>query len=299
MAWRRSRTSRSGVVANVSAWNYPVLRGLATCSCPRCWPGNAVLYKPSEFATLTGLAIAEALHEAGVPAAVFAPVHRRRRGRPRAARAAARRRVLHRLLRHRPQDRGGGGAPAHEGAARAGRQGSRLRRRRRGRRGGGQGHRRRRLLQHRPELLLGRAHLRARADPRRLRRGVRARRCRASSSAIPLDEKTYIGPVAREAQLGVLEAQVADAQAKGGAAPERRRAPRPARLLLRADRASPTSTTRMALMREETLRPAHRHPEGQGRRRGRCALMNDTEYGLTAGVYTRDEDRARDASWPA
>ena len=45
--------------------------------------------------------------------------------------------------------------------------------RRRGRRGRGQGHRRRRLLQHRPELLLGGAHLRPRADPRRLRGGLR------------------------------------------------------------------------------------------------------------------------------
>ena len=33
--------------------------------------GNAVLYKPSEFATLTGLAIADLLQEAGVPSAVF------------------------------------------------------------------------------------------------------------------------------------------------------------------------------------------------------------------------------------
>src|SRR4029079_12409235 len=33
-----------------------------------------VLYKPSEFATLTGLEIAKLLHAAGVPADVFAPV---------------------------------------------------------------------------------------------------------------------------------------------------------------------------------------------------------------------------------
>jgi acyl-CoA reductase-like NAD-dependent aldehyde dehydrogenase len=36
--------------------------------------GNAVLYKPSEFATLTGLHIARLLHEAGVPEDVFVPV---------------------------------------------------------------------------------------------------------------------------------------------------------------------------------------------------------------------------------
>ena len=41
---------------------------------PALLAGNAVLYKPSEYATLTGLAIAELLHEAGVPSDVFVPV---------------------------------------------------------------------------------------------------------------------------------------------------------------------------------------------------------------------------------
>ena len=41
---------------------------------PALLAGNAVLYKPSEFATLTGLHIAELLHEAGVPHDVFVPV---------------------------------------------------------------------------------------------------------------------------------------------------------------------------------------------------------------------------------
>src|SRR4029077_18541584 len=41
---------------------------------PALVAGNAVLYKPSEFATLTGLKIAEMLHESGVPQDVFVPV---------------------------------------------------------------------------------------------------------------------------------------------------------------------------------------------------------------------------------
>ena len=41
---------------------------------PALLTGNAVLYKPSEFATLTGLHIARLLHAAGVPADVFAPL---------------------------------------------------------------------------------------------------------------------------------------------------------------------------------------------------------------------------------
>ena len=38
---------------------------------PALLTGNAVLYKPSEYATLTGLEIARLLHEAGVPERVF------------------------------------------------------------------------------------------------------------------------------------------------------------------------------------------------------------------------------------
>ena len=62
-----------GVIANISAWNYPYFVG-SNVFVPALLTGNAVLYKPSEFATLTGLAIAELLHEAGVPKAVFTPL---------------------------------------------------------------------------------------------------------------------------------------------------------------------------------------------------------------------------------
>src|SRR5687768_8606118 len=59
-----------GVIANISAWNYPYFVG-SNVFVPALLAGNAVLYKPSEFATLTGLAIARLLHESGVPDAVF------------------------------------------------------------------------------------------------------------------------------------------------------------------------------------------------------------------------------------
>src|SRR5258705_9020173 len=62
-----------GVVANVSAWNYPYFVG-GNVFVPALLTGNAVLYKPSEYATLTGLAIADRLHAAGVPADVLIPV---------------------------------------------------------------------------------------------------------------------------------------------------------------------------------------------------------------------------------
>jgi acyl-CoA reductase-like NAD-dependent aldehyde dehydrogenase len=59
-----------GVIGNISAWNYPYLVGV-NVFVPALLAGNAVLYKPSEFASLTGLEIAKALYEAGVPENVF------------------------------------------------------------------------------------------------------------------------------------------------------------------------------------------------------------------------------------
>lgn len=59
-----------GVVANISAWNYPYLVGV-NVFVPALIAGNAVLYKPSEYASLTGLHIAELLQEAGIPDDVF------------------------------------------------------------------------------------------------------------------------------------------------------------------------------------------------------------------------------------
>ena len=55
-----------GVVANISAWNYPYFVG-CNVIVPALLTGNAVLYKPSEFAAQTGLHIARLLHSAGVP----------------------------------------------------------------------------------------------------------------------------------------------------------------------------------------------------------------------------------------
>jgi acyl-CoA reductase-like NAD-dependent aldehyde dehydrogenase len=62
-----------GVIANISAWNYPYFVG-SNVFVPALLAGNAVLYKPSEFATLTGRHIAETFHEAGIPADVFIAV---------------------------------------------------------------------------------------------------------------------------------------------------------------------------------------------------------------------------------
>jgi acyl-CoA reductase-like NAD-dependent aldehyde dehydrogenase len=59
-----------GIVCNISAWNYPYLVGV-NVFVPALLAGNAVLYKPSEYATLTGLQIGSLLKEAGVPENIF------------------------------------------------------------------------------------------------------------------------------------------------------------------------------------------------------------------------------------
>ncbi len=59
-----------GVIANISAWNYPYLVGMNVII-PALIGGNAVLYKPSEYSTLTGLAIQQLLYRSGIPENVF------------------------------------------------------------------------------------------------------------------------------------------------------------------------------------------------------------------------------------
>lgn len=59
-----------GVIANISAWNYPYLVGV-NVFIPALIGGNAVLYKPSEYATLTGRHIQRLLHASGIPQDCF------------------------------------------------------------------------------------------------------------------------------------------------------------------------------------------------------------------------------------
>src|SRR5205814_9886070 len=62
-----------GVVAHISAWNYPYFVALNSIV-PALLAGNAVLYKPSEHATLTGLRLVDLFHRAGVPVDVVQAV---------------------------------------------------------------------------------------------------------------------------------------------------------------------------------------------------------------------------------
>jgi acyl-CoA reductase-like NAD-dependent aldehyde dehydrogenase len=112
----------------------------------------------------------------------------------------------------------------------------------------------------------------------------------------PLAADTYLGPLTRAPQLKVLEDQIADAKAKG------------ARCLLGGQRSNGPMGGKgnwfeatvfdnvnhsMSLMREESFGPIigiqKVNDDAEAIR-----LMNDTAYGLTAGVYTPNEQHARD-----
>src|SRR5688572_12406959 len=59
-----------GVICNISAWNFPYNVGV-NVFVPALLAGNAVFYKPSEYASLTGLEIEKLLKQAGIPEDVF------------------------------------------------------------------------------------------------------------------------------------------------------------------------------------------------------------------------------------
>jgi len=275
-----------GVVANISAWNYPWFVG-ANVFVPALLAGNAVIYKPSEYAAMTGLAIARLLHESGVPEDVFVPVIG-------AGDAGA-------ALLKLPVDgvffTGSYGTGKKIAEAVRGR-----------------------LIK--LQLELGGkdpVYVCEDVDVAKAAAGIAdgafyntGQSCcsveriyvhqkvfkpfvdafvaevKGYKSGDPMDDKTYIAPLTRAPQVKVLEAQVSDAKKKG------------AKVLTGGKRGKgsyfePTVLVdvnhSMAVMREESfgpiigLMPVRDDAEAQ-------RLMNDTDYGLTAGVYTANRKRA-------
>ncbi len=278
-----------GVVANISAWNYPYFVG-SNVFVPALLAGNAVLYKPSEFASLTGLAIGEMLHAAGVPPDVFCvvigagatggflvdqPVNgifftgSYATGARIAAACAPRMVKLQLEL--------GGKDPSYvcedadlKTAAESLADGAMY--------NAGQSC-----------CSVERIYVHERSYDRLLEAFVAT--VQGYKCGDPMDEATYLGPLARAPQLAVLERQVTDAVAKGARLlTGGKRIARPgnwfeATVLSNVDHA-------MAVMREESFGPIIGIQKVANDAEA-VRLMNDTEYGLTAGVYTPDEARAR------
>jgi acyl-CoA reductase-like NAD-dependent aldehyde dehydrogenase len=279
-----------GVVANISAWNYPWFVG-CNVVVPALLTGNVVLYKPSEYATLSGLHLTRLLHAAGVPEAALqclvgtgevggALLQQRLDGVFFTGSHATGVRIAETLAPRlvKLQLELGGKDPAY---------------------------------------VLADADVAAAADS--LADGAMYNTGQSCCSVEriyvheslhdafverfvatvkgmrlgdPLQPDTYIGAIARAPQLAVLQAQVDDALAHGATLRcGGHTLPSPGHWF------EPTVLTGvhhgMALMREESFGPVIGIQKVVSDDEA-VALMNDTRYGLTAGVYTRDPDKAQE-----
>jgi acyl-CoA reductase-like NAD-dependent aldehyde dehydrogenase len=277
-----------GVVAHVSAWNYPYFVGLNSIV-PALLTGNAVLYKPSEYATLTGLRLVDLLHRAGVPVDVVQVVVGG--GATGAALVdadidmvcftgsyATGTKVAATAADHlvRVQLELGGKDAAYvcddvdvEDAAIAVAEGA----------------------------FYNSGQSCSATERVYVQDGIWDRFVDAFVDVVktyrlgpPEDDATDLGPLARAAQLDVLDTQLADAQARGARVLHGgRRIDRPGNWF------EPTVLVdvddRAAIVRDESfgpviaLQPVRDDADA-------LARMNDTEYGLGAAVFTRDRDRA-------
>ncbi|MBI2809590.1 MAG: aldehyde dehydrogenase family protein [Candidatus Melainabacteria bacterium] len=277
-----------GVIVNISAWNYPYFVG-GNVFVPALLTGNAILYKPSEFSSLTGLAIEEMLHQAGIPKGCFATViGTGEQGAAllklpingvfftgsyatgaKIAEAASRKMIKMQLEL-------GGKDPVYvcedvdvasvaagvaDGAFYNTGQSC---------------------------CSVERIYVHEKIYSQFVEEFVKT--TQSFELGDPKKDSTYIGAITRSAQIDVLEAQVKDAVGKG------------ARVVLGGHRIrgagnyfEPTVLTEvnhsMQVMREESFGPIIGIQKVSSDAEA-LELMNDTDYGLTAAVYTKDRERA-------
>ena len=277
-----------GVVGNISAWNYPYFVG-SNVFIPALLTGNTVLYKPSEYALLTGLEITKLFYEVGIPKDVFQTVIG-------AGEAGAQ-------LSGLPLD-----GLFFTGSYLTGKKIAQS------------SHQQLLKLQLElggkdPAYVCEDADLQATAENLADGAFYNAGQSCCSIERIYVHEKiyddfleqftkcvknfktgdptssdTYLGPLTRVQQIGVLENQVKDALSKG------------AKILLGGHATEGTSNYfeptilievnhDMLLMKEESFGPIIGIQKVKSDDEA-VSLMNDTEYGLTSGVFTQDQVRA-------
>ena len=280
-----------GVIANISAWNYPYLVGV-NVFIPALIAGNAVLYKPSEFATLTGIEIQKLWNQAGLERGLFHTVVGD--GKVGAALLdldmdgyfftgsyhtgkyiydkAAEKMVPCQLEL-------GGKDPLYvtdknhniQEVARAAVEGAFY--------NNGQSC-----------CAVERIYVHQNIYHDFINRFVQE--VKQLKMGDPENEEVFVGPIARQQQIAFLEDQVADAEAKGG------------KVLSGGKRETrqgyyfqPTvvinTSHQMKLMTEETFGPVIGIQKVKNDEEA-IQLMSDTEFGLTASVFTEDERQARE-----
>ncbi|MEO5685407.1 MAG: aldehyde dehydrogenase family protein [Chitinophagaceae bacterium] len=278
-----------GVIANISAWNYPYLVG-TNVFIPALIGGNAVLYKPSEYTLLTGLHIQRLLHKAGVPENVFAVA---------AGAAAAGEAIValplngyfftgsyqtgkyiaektaHKLVP--VQLELGGKDPLYiandvddvKTVAAGNADGA---------------------FYNNGQSCCSVERIYVHQDIYEEYIAAFVQEVKSWKSGLPTEEGVYIGPLTRPAQLKILEQQVKDAVEKGAT-------------LLYGGKSVPGTgnyfeptvltnvNNQMLVMRDESFGPIIGIMKVTGDQEA-VKLMQDTDYGLTAGVYSKDFARA-------
>jgi len=278
-----------GVIANISAWNYPYFVSI-NVFLPALLTGNAVLFKPSEFTTLSGIKMSKLLHEAGIPEDIFIPIIGDHKAGSLlldcdldgvfftgsyATGKKISEHIAPKLIKLQLEL--GGKDPAYVCAdmnvketAESLVEGSFY--------NAGQSC-----------CAIERIYVERSISEEFLKHFVAA--AKKMKVGDPLNEKTEMGPLARKAQLDVLTNQVKDALDKG------------AKLLCGGHKKEgagyyfePTVMTgvdhSMTIMKEESFGPVIGIQAVENDEEA-IQLMNDTEYGLTAGVFTKDKERAQ------
>jgi acyl-CoA reductase-like NAD-dependent aldehyde dehydrogenase/gamma-glutamyl-gamma-aminobutyrate hydrolase PuuD len=278
-----------GVICNISAWNYPYLVGI-NVFIPALLAGNAVMYKPSEHSSLTGLHVEKLLKKAGVPENIF--------------HVAIGARTTGGLLLELPFDgyfftgsyktgkniyeklaptmipvqcEMGGKDPLYiaddvediKKVAAATADGAFY--------NNGQSC-----------CAVERIYVHEKIYDRYIDEFIKE--VKSWKVGLPSEEGIYIGPLSRKEQLDLLEAQVADALSKG------------ASILTGGKKLNgkgyffePTVLVnvnhKMAVMKDETFGPVIGIMKVKGDEEA-IQLMQDSEYGLTAAVYSTDKNKA-------
>lgn len=280
-----------GVIANISAWNYPWFVG-SNVYVPALIAGNAVLYKPSEFALMSGEIMARWLYDSGVPKDIFIVI----RGKGEAGAALLEQKIDGVFFTGSVAT----GAKIAEAAAK-------------------------KFIKVQLEL--------GGKDPAYITEDVDVKAAAESTADGAMyntgqsccsvervyvhekiydkfvenftatvkgfkagnveDNETYVGALTRgKVQLEFLEGQIQDALKKGGKLLAGGKPIAGTKGVFLEPTVIADANHSMALMRDESFGPVIGIMKVKDDAEAQ-KLMNDTEYGLTAAVYSRDENRAR------